>query len=92
MAKATPERSGDQLAGIAAVDATERVAAQMCLAEVPLQQFLHEAVIPYEADEITRLIMDEHDADAFIRSRILLSGISVTGYSVQMLPQKNLLL
>lgn len=65
LAKATPERSGDQLAGIAAVDATERIAAQMCLAEVPLQQFLHEAVIPYEADEITRLIMDEHDADAF---------------------------
>lgn len=65
LAKATPERSGDQLAGIAATDATERVAAQMCLAEVPLQQFLKEAVVPYEEDEITRLIMDEHDADAF---------------------------
>ena len=65
MAKATPERSGDQLAGIAAHDATERVAAQMCLAEVPLKQFLHEALIPYEQDEITRLILDEHDADAF---------------------------
>ncbi|WP_455597626.1 ethanolamine ammonia-lyase subunit EutB, partial [Acinetobacter pecorum] len=65
LAKATPERSGDQLAGIAAVNATERVAAQMCLAEVPLQQFLQEAVVPYEEDEITRLIMDEHDAEAF---------------------------
>ncbi|WP_455602849.1 ethanolamine ammonia-lyase subunit EutB, partial [Acinetobacter pecorum] len=65
LAKATPERSGDQLAGIAATDATERVAAQMCLAEVPLQQFLQEAVVPYEEDEITRLIMDEHDAEAF---------------------------
>ncbi|WP_334135721.1 ethanolamine ammonia-lyase subunit EutB [Acinetobacter schindleri] len=65
MAKATPERSGDQLAGIAAHDATERVAAQMCLAEVPLKQFLNEALIPYEQDEITRLILDEHDAAAF---------------------------
>nr|WP_276534109.1 amino acid permease [Acinetobacter lwoffii] len=57
LAKATPERSGDQLAGIVATDATERVTAQMCLAEVPLQQFLQEAVVPYEEDEITRLIM-----------------------------------
>ena len=65
MAKATPERSGDQLAGIAAINATERVAAQMCLANVPLKQFLNEALIPYEQDEITRLIFDEHDVDAF---------------------------
>ncbi|ATO19713.1 ethanolamine ammonia lyase large subunit [Acinetobacter sp. LoGeW2-3] len=65
MAKATPERSGDQLAGIAANDATERVAAQMCLAEVPLKQFLNEALIPYEEDEVTRLILDEHEAAAF---------------------------
>lgn len=65
MAKATPERSGDQLAGIAAVDATERVAAQMCLADVPLKQFLNEALIDYDRDEVTRLIMDEHDAVAF---------------------------
>lgn len=91
LAKATPERSGDQLAGIAAVDATERVAAQMCLAEVPLQQFLHEALIPYEKDEVTRLILDMMPM-LFIRSRILLSEISVTGCSVQMPPQKNLLL
>ena len=65
MAKASPERSGDQLAGIAAHDATERVAAQMCLAEVPLKQFLNEALIPYEQDEVTQLILDEHDAAAF---------------------------
>ncbi|RKG48731.1 ethanolamine ammonia-lyase subunit EutB [Acinetobacter cumulans] len=65
MAKATPERSGDQLAGIAAVDATERVAAQMCLADVPLKQFLNEALVDYDRDEVTRLIMDEHDAVAF---------------------------
>ena len=65
MAKATPERSGDQLAGIAAVDATERVAAQMCLADVPLKQFLNEALVDYDRDEVTRLIMDEHDTVAF---------------------------
>ncbi|CAB1222589.1 ethanolamine ammonia-lyase subunit EutB [Acinetobacter bouvetii] len=65
MAKATPERSGDQLAGIAAQDATERVAAQMCLADVPLKQFLNESLIDYDQDEVTRLIMDEHDAEAF---------------------------
>ncbi|HAH57930.1 MAG TPA: ethanolamine ammonia lyase large subunit, partial [Bacteroidales bacterium] len=65
MAKATPERSGDQLAGIAAQDATERVAAQMCLADVPLKQFLQETLIDYELDEVTRLIVDEHDALAF---------------------------
>lgn len=65
MAKATPERSGDQLAGVAAQDATERVAAQMCLANVPLKQFLNETLIDYEQDEVTRLIIDEHDALAF---------------------------
>jgi ethanolamine ammonia-lyase large subunit len=65
MAKATPLRSGDCLAGIAAENATERVAAQRCLAEVPLKQFLHEALIPYEQDEVTRLILDTHDAAAF---------------------------
>jgi len=65
MAKATPERSGDQLAGIAAQDATERVAAQMCLADVPLKEFLNEALIDYDQDEVTRLIIDEHDALAF---------------------------
>jgi ethanolamine ammonia-lyase large subunit len=66
MAKATPLRSGDELAGIAAHDATERVAAQITLADVPLKNFLNEALIDYDADEITRLILDEHHTDLFI--------------------------
>lgn len=66
MAKATPARSGDYLAGIAAASDAERAAAQMTLADVPLKTFLHEALIPYERDEVTRLIIDTHDADAFM--------------------------
>jgi ethanolamine ammonia-lyase large subunit len=65
MAKATPARSGDYLAGVAAADDEERVAAQMTLAEVPLKTFLNEALIPYERDEVTRLIIDGHDEQAF---------------------------
>ncbi|MSR64868.1 MAG: ethanolamine ammonia-lyase subunit EutB [Verrucomicrobiae bacterium] len=65
MAKASPLRSGDCLAGIAAVNQEERVAAQMCLAEVPLQRFLEEPLIPFEQDEVTRLILDEQDKKAF---------------------------
>jgi ethanolamine ammonia-lyase large subunit len=65
LAKATPWRSGDSLAGIAAASATERVAAQMALADAPLTRFLNEAVIPYETDAVTRLIVDSHDAEAF---------------------------
>jgi ethanolamine ammonia-lyase large subunit len=65
MAKATPLRSGDMLAGIAATSAEENVAARMCLAEVPLAAFLTEALVPYERDEVTRLIIDTHDAAAF---------------------------
>jgi ethanolamine ammonia-lyase large subunit len=65
MAKATPPRSGDRLAGIAAASGEQMIAARMALADVPLQSFLHEAVIPYEADEVTRLIIDSHDASAF---------------------------
>ena len=65
LAKATPLRSGDVLAGLAAQSAQERVAAQMALAEVPLTAFLSETVIPYEDDEVTRLIMDTHDQAAF---------------------------
>src|SRR5215475_5914744 len=65
LAKATPPRSGDRLAAIAADSAEEMVAARMALADVPLVQFLQEAVIPYEEDEITRLILDSHDAAAF---------------------------
>ena len=65
LAKATPLRSGDTLAGVAARSAQERVAAQFALADLPLTHFLSEHVIPYEADEVTRLIADTHDAQAF---------------------------
>jgi ethanolamine ammonia-lyase large subunit len=65
LAKASPLRSGDRLAGVAAETAAERVAAQMALADVPLATFLNEAVVPYEDDEVTRLIIDSHDAEAF---------------------------
>ncbi|MGH9665857.1 MAG: ethanolamine ammonia-lyase subunit EutB, partial [Bryobacteraceae bacterium] len=65
LAKSTPARSGDELAGIAAESAEERVRAQMALAAVPLKRFLAEAVVPYESDEITRLIVDSHDGAAF---------------------------
>jgi ethanolamine ammonia-lyase large subunit len=65
LAKATPARSGDELAGIAAASTTERVAAQMALADLPLKRFLDEPLIPYDSDEVTRLILDEHDAEAF---------------------------
>jgi ethanolamine ammonia-lyase large subunit len=65
LAKATPARSGDELAGVAAGTAVERVAAQMALADLPLTAFLNEAVVPYEDDEVTRLILDTHEAGAF---------------------------
>ena len=65
MAKASPARSGDYLAGVAARDDEERIAAQMALANLPLRTFLNEHVVPYETDEVTRLIIDEHDAKAF---------------------------
>ena len=65
LAKATPVRSGDLLAGVAAAGDEERVAAQMALAALPLRTFLAEAVVPYETDEITRLIIDRHEAAAF---------------------------
>ena len=65
LARASPPRSGDRLAGIAADSAEEMVAARMALADVPLTLFLQEAVIPYEEDEVTRLIVDTHDAIAF---------------------------
>src|ERR1700733_6389385 len=64
MAKATPRRSGDELAGVAAASAEERVAAPLCLADVPLRQFLDEPLVPYEEDEVTRLIFDTHDSAA----------------------------
>ena len=74
MARATPLRSGDQLAGVAAANAQERVAAQMALADLPLTRFLTEAVVPYEEDAVTRLIFDSHDARALMPVRHLTVG------------------
>jgi len=65
LAKATPARAGDELAGIAARSSVERIAAQMTLADLPLTSFLNEAIIPYETDEVTRLIFDSHNTSAF---------------------------
>ncbi len=76
LAKATPPRSGDRLAGIAAGSAEEMIAARMVLADVPLKQFLNEAVVPYEDDEVTRLIIDSHDAPSFAA----VSSLTVGGF------------
>lgn len=65
LAKATPHRSGDALAGLTAATYEERIAAQIALADVPLKTFLNEVVIPYETDDVTRLIIDTHDANRF---------------------------
>jgi ethanolamine ammonia-lyase large subunit len=74
LAKATPARSGDELAGIAAASATERAAACIALADVPLDVFVTEPIIPYESDEVTRLIFDTHDGAAFAPIRHLTVG------------------
>jgi ethanolamine ammonia-lyase large subunit len=76
LAKATPLRSGDQLAGLAAASTEERAAAQMCLADTPLSQFLAEPLIPLEDDEVSRLIMAQHDPAAFGA----VSGLTVGGF------------
>ena len=76
LAKATPPRSGDRLAGVAADSAEEMIAARMALANVPLKQFLNETVIPYEDDEVTRLIIDSHAAQAFAP----ISSLTVGGF------------
>lgn len=65
LAKASSARSGDELAGIAAQSAEERVAAQLALGDIPLKTFLHECTVPYELDEVTQLIADSHDSAAF---------------------------
>ncbi|WP_298733464.1 ethanolamine ammonia-lyase subunit EutB [uncultured Chitinophaga sp.] len=74
LAKASPFRSGDALAGVSAGSYEERVAAQMALADLPLGTFLQEAVVPYEKDEVTRLIIDTHDAAAFAPIRHMTVG------------------
>ncbi len=89
MAKATPERSGDQLAGIAARSMEERVAAQRTLADLPLPLFLEELLIPYETDEVTRLIIDTHDDGAFAPvSHLTVGGFRNWLLSEQATPEK----
>lgn len=65
MAKASPARSGDVLAGVAAQSAEERMAAKIALADIPLREILDNPLVPYEKDEVTRLIIDTHDSAAF---------------------------
>ena len=74
LAKATPPRSGDRLAGVAAESAAQMIAARIALSDVPLKQFLQETVVPYEDDEVTRLIVDSHDAAAFAAVSSLTTG------------------
>jgi ethanolamine ammonia-lyase large subunit len=74
LAKASPRRSGDELAGLAAESDAQRVAARSVLADLPLTRFLEEPLIPYEVDEVTRLIHDSHDAAAFAPVRHLTVG------------------
>lgn len=76
LAKASPPRSGDRLAGLAADSAAEMIAARLALADVPLRQFLDEPVIPYEDDEVTRLILDSHDVAGFLP----VSSLTVGGF------------
>lgn len=74
MAKASPPKSGDQLAGVGAQTEEERVAARYALAELPLAEFLREPLVPYETDEVTRLIFDRHDPEAFQPVKDLSAG------------------
>ncbi|MGE5475501.1 MAG: ethanolamine ammonia-lyase subunit EutB [Bacteroidales bacterium] len=74
MACASPRRSGDELAGLAAASDEQRVAARMVLADLPLSTFLDEPLVPYEADEVTRLIVDHHDTGAFAAVAALTVG------------------
>jgi ethanolamine ammonia-lyase large subunit len=88
MARATPLRSGDQLAGIAAKSYQERVAAQMALSELPLTEFLNKPLIPYEIDEVTRLICDTHDQENFKKIAHLTVG-DFRNYLLDTKIQKN---
>lgn len=76
LAAASAEKTGDQLAGIAARNQAHRVAARYALADLPLREFLDHALIPYETDEVTRLIIDGHDEQAFAP----VSSLSVGGF------------
>ena len=87
MAKATPERSGDQLAGIAADGPVERLAAQMALADVPLRAFLAEELIPSDSDEVSALIAAQHDPITLIRpppaSRYISRAVSLSRFVME---------
>ena len=74
LARASPDRSGDRLAGLAAKSGEERVAARMALADVPLLDFLEHTLVPYEDDDVTRLIQDTHDASSFAPLRAMTVG------------------
>src|SRR6476619_5509532 len=76
LATASPPRSGDRLAGVAADSAEQMIAARMALADVPLKQFLNETVVPYEDDEVTRLIIDSHNGPSFAA----VSSLTVGGF------------
>ncbi|MGE0801367.1 MAG: ethanolamine ammonia-lyase subunit EutB [Lautropia sp.] len=84
LAAASPLRSGDLLAGIAAESAEQRVAARHALADVPLARFLDEAVVPYESDDVTRLILDGHDRPAFAP----VAGLTVGGFREWLLSER----
>src|SRR5579862_652271 len=85
LAKASPFRSGDALAGIAAGSAAERVAAQTALADVPLAEFLRHAIIPYEEDAVTRLVVDRHDTAGFAP----VAHLTVGGFRDWLLAEKT---
>src|SRR5258707_9219444 len=74
LAKANEVKSGDQLAGIAAASERERVAAKSALADLPLVDLLNNPVVPAESDEVTRLILESHDNDAFAPLRSMTVG------------------
>ena len=74
LARASPDRAGDRLAGLAAASGQERVAARMALADLPLARILDEPLVPYEADEVTRLILDTHDKQAFAPVAAMTTG------------------
>jgi ethanolamine ammonia-lyase large subunit len=84
LAAATPPRSGDVLAGIGASSQEERVAARYALADLPLATFLNEAIVPYETDEVTRLILDTHDDASFQP----ISHLTVGGFREWLLTQE----
>lgn len=88
MAKATPPRAGDRLAGLAAGSAEENIAAKMVLADVPLKRFLTEALVPYELDDVTRALIDGHDHNAFrIVSHLTVGGFRDWLLSYQATPE-----